>query len=53
MINLMGSSQSKVTFSSKPPTVYMMVDFKVQVKQLPLESFLIFEKAGEKPFSSL
>ncbi|TYQ18227.1 UNVERIFIED_CONTAM: signal recognition particle subunit FFH/SRP54 (srp54) [Acetivibrio alkalicellulosi] len=25
MISLMGASQSKVTFSSKPPTVYMMV----------------------------
>lgn len=25
LINLMGSSQSKVTFASKPPTVYMMV----------------------------
>ena len=25
LIELMGSSQSKLTFSSKPPTVYMMV----------------------------
>jgi len=25
LINLMGSANSKVTFSSKPPTIYMMV----------------------------
>ncbi len=34
LTQLMGSTQSKITFSSKPPTVYMMVGFRELVKLL-------------------
>ncbi|MDQ2087016.1 signal recognition particle protein [Herbivorax sp. ANBcel31] len=50
MINLMGSSQSKVTFSSKPPTVYMMVGLQGSGKTTTtgkLSSLL--RKQGKKP----
>jgi signal recognition particle GTPase len=39
LTQLMGSGQSKLTFASKPPTVYMMVGCRVRVKQQPVESW--------------
>ena len=33
LVELMGSAQSKLTFSSKPPTIYMMVGLQAQVKR--------------------
>lgn len=50
LINLMGSTNSKVTFSSKPPTVYMMVGLQGSGKTTTtgkLSSLL--RKQGKKP----
>ncbi|RXE58458.1 signal recognition particle protein [Acetivibrio mesophilus] len=50
LINLMGSANSKVTFASKPPTVYMMVGLQGSGKTTTsgkLSSLL--RKQGKKP----
>ena len=50
MINLMGSSQSKVTFSSKPPTVYMMVGLQGSGKTTTTGKLSnLLRKQGKKP----
>ncbi|HHX17651.1 MAG TPA: signal recognition particle protein [Clostridium sp.] len=50
MISLMGSSQSKVTFSSKPPTVYMMVGLQGSGKTTTTGKLSnLLRKQGKKP----
>ena len=50
MIDLMGSSQSKVTFSSKPPTVYMMVGLQGSGKTTTTGKLAnLLRKQGKKP----
>ena len=39
---LMGGEQSQIAVAKRPPTVIMMVGFKVQVKRRPLESLRTF-----------
>lgn len=50
MISLMGSSQSKVTFSSNPPSVYMMVGLQGSGKTTTTGKLAnLLRKQGKKP----
>jgi len=45
----MGSANSKVTFSSKPPTIYMMVGLQGSGKTTTSETGKPLRKQGKKP----
>lgn len=50
LINLMGSANSKVTFSSKPPTMYMMVGLQGSGKTTTSGKLAnLLRKQGKKP----
>ncbi|ABN52005.1 MAG TPA: signal recognition particle protein [Hungateiclostridium thermocellum] len=50
LINLMGSANSKVTFSSKPPTIYMMVGLQGSGKTTTSGKLAnLLRKQGKKP----
>ncbi|GAE89960.1 signal recognition particle protein [Acetivibrio straminisolvens] len=50
LINLMGSANSKVTFASKPPTIYMMVGLQGSGKTTTTGKLAsLLRKQGKKP----
>jgi len=50
LVNLLGSSQSMLTFSSKPPTIYMMVGLNGAGKTTTTGKLgMVLRKQGKKP----
>lgn len=54
LVELMGSAQSKLTFSSKPPTIYMMVGLQGAGKTTTSGKLAgLLKKQGKKSFACL